>query len=74
MRKIWRRTSRRGPPWRFCPRSDRTSQKEELRDYYLTFAAPADIRKIYGELKDLKREKEDLDWTVPDAMVMQEME
>jgi mono/diheme cytochrome c family protein len=51
-----------------------TSQKEELRDYYLTFAAPEDIRKIYGELKNLNREKEDLDWTVPDAMVMQEMD
>ena len=56
------------------PKKRSNSQKEELRDYYLTFAAAPDIRKIYGELKDLKREKEDLDWTVPDAMVMQEMD
>jgi len=45
-----------------------------LSDYFLTFAAPPDVRKIYAELKDLKLEKEDLDWTVPNAMVMQEMD
>jgi hypothetical protein len=50
------------------------SQKEALRDYFLTYAAPADLRKTYAELKELRREKEDLDWTVPNAMVMQEMD
>ena len=49
------------------------SQKEQLRDYFLTFAAPEGLRKTYAELKDLRKEKEDLDWTVPNAMVMQEM-
>ncbi len=50
------------------------SQKEALRDYFLTYAAPAELRKTYAELKELRREKEDLDWTVPNAMVMQEMD
>ena len=50
------------------------SQQEELRDYFLTYAAPPDLRKVYAELKDLRREKEDLDWTVRNAMVMQEMD
>jgi hypothetical protein len=56
------------------PKKRSRSQKEELSDYFLTFAAPPDVRKIYAELKDLKLEKEDLDWTVPNAMVMQEMD
>jgi len=56
------------------PKKRSKSQKEELHDYFLTFAAPADFRKIYAELKDLKLEKADLDWTVPNAMVMQEMD
>jgi hypothetical protein len=50
------------------------TQKEALRDYFLTYAAPAELRKTYTELKALRREKQDLDWTVPNAMVMQEMD
>jgi len=56
------------------PKKRSKSQQEELRDYFLTYAAPENVRKTYGELTALKREKEDLDWTVPDAMVMQEMD
>jgi len=56
------------------PKKRSPSQKEDLRDYFLTYAASADIRKTYAELKHLRQEKEDLDWTVPNAMVMQEMD
>jgi hypothetical protein len=56
------------------PKKRSKLQKEELRDYYLTYAAAPETRKLYAELKALKREKEELDWTVPDAMVMQEMD
>jgi hypothetical protein len=56
------------------PKKRDKSQKEALRDYFLTYVAPAELRKTYAELKELRREKEDLDWTVPNAMVMQEMD
>ncbi len=35
---------------------------------------PAEIGKSWAELKDLRHEKEELEWTVPTTMVMQEME
>ena len=50
------------------------SQKADLRDYFLTYGAAPEVRKLYTELTALRREKEDLDWTVPNAMVMQEMD
>ena len=56
------------------PKKRDKSQKEQLRDYFLTFAASEGLRKTYAELKELRKEKEDLDWTVPNAMVMQEMD
>jgi len=56
------------------PKKRDKSQKASLRDYFLTFAAAAELRKTYAELKELRREKEDLDWSVPNAMVMQEMD
>ncbi len=56
------------------PKQRSKSQKGDLRDYFLTYAAPPDLRKLYAELKDLQRQKEDLDWTVPNAMVMLEMD
>jgi len=49
-------------------------QDARLRDYYLTFDAPPELRQTYAELKALKQEKEDLDWTVPSSMVMQTAE
>lgn len=56
------------------PKKRDDEQKQRLRDYYLTYAAPEGLRKTWAELKALRREKEDLDWTVPNAMVMQEMD
>ena len=56
------------------PKKRDKSQKAALRDYFLTYAAPPDLQKTYAELKELRKEKEDLDWTVPNAMVMQEMD
>jgi len=56
------------------PKKRAKSQKEALRDYFLTYAAPGELLKTYAELKELLREKEDLDWNVPNAMVMQEMD
>ncbi len=56
------------------PKKRAKSQKEALRGYFLTYAAPGELPKTYAELKELRREKEDLDWNVPNAMVMQEMD
>ncbi len=56
------------------PKKRDKSQKESLRDYYLTFAASEGLRKTYAQLKELRKQKEDLDWTVPNAMVMGEMD
>jgi hypothetical protein len=50
------------------------SQKERLLDYFLTRAAPAALGKLYSELKQLRHEKEELEWLVPTSMVMQEMD
>src|SRR5207249_6107121 len=47
------------------PKKRAKSQAENLRDYFLTRAAPPDIQKIWTELRDLQHEKEELDWTVP---------
>jgi hypothetical protein len=55
------------------PKKRSDEQKEWLRDYFLSYGAPSDLRRLYAELKVLRREKEDLNWTVPNAMVMQEM-
>jgi hypothetical protein len=56
------------------PKKRSKLQKADLRDYFLTYAAAPELRKLYTELTALRREKEDLDWTVPNAMVMQEMD
>jgi hypothetical protein len=56
------------------PKKRSKSQAENLRDYFLTRGAPPDIQRLWTELKDLQREKEELDWTVPTVMVMQEMD
>jgi hypothetical protein len=50
------------------------SQQADLQDYFLTYGAPADLRKTYAELKQLRHEKEELDEIVPTTMVMQEMD
>lgn len=45
----------------------------DLRDYFLTHAAPDDFRKAYAELKALRKEREEFLKTVPSTMVMAEM-
>ena len=45
-----------------------------VRDYFLTYAAPDSFRKLYTELKELKRQKSELDKAIANVMVMAEME
>ena len=44
-----------------------------LRDYFLTYAAPAELQTAYSELKALRVQRADLQKTIPSAMVMAEM-
>ena len=45
----------------------------EVRDYFLTYAAPEALRTAHSELKSLRLEKQDLDRQIPTAMVMSEL-
>ncbi len=45
----------------------------EVRDYFLTYAAPEALRTAHSELKALRLEKQDLDRQIPTAMVMSEL-
>ncbi len=49
-------------------------QKERLRDWYLRFAAPEEMRAAYEHSVELKARQEELDWTVLSTMVMEDME
>ena len=49
-------------------------QKEKLRAYFLTHDAPEPLRVAFANREKAEARKEDLDWTVPSAMVMEEME
>ena len=49
-------------------------QKDELRDDYLTYHAPPRFRDLHRLLKSLRREKDELDRSIPTVMVMQEMD
>ncbi|MBL8220645.1 MAG: DUF1553 domain-containing protein [Bryobacterales bacterium] len=56
------------------PASKRTKeQKEKLRDYYLTYAAPDAQRKAYGELKQLVKDRTKLEKEIVTTMVMDEL-
>jgi hypothetical protein len=44
-----------------------------LRDYFLTYAAPATLRTANAELRTLRLERTELQKTIPTAMVMAEM-
>jgi hypothetical protein len=44
-----------------------------VREYFLTYAAPAPQRTAYSELKALRSQKQDLEQTIPTAMVMSEL-
>ena len=51
--------------------------KEEsarVREYFLTYAAPEEMRRCHTELKELERQRADLEKTIPTTMVMSEME
>jgi mono/diheme cytochrome c family protein len=45
----------------------------QVREYYLTYAAPESLRRAYTELKALRKQKDELDLKIPTAMVMAEM-
>src|SRR5262249_42635750 len=45
----------------------------EVRDYFLTHAAPETLRTAYAELKALNKEKEEFEKGIPTAMVMADM-
>ncbi len=49
-------------------------QETALRDWYLANAAPEEHRKLQTELLALRREKDDLSWTIETVMVMKESE
>ncbi|MBY0504971.1 MAG: DUF1553 domain-containing protein [Bryobacteraceae bacterium] len=49
-------------------------QETMLRDWYFRHAAPPEHQKLAAELVDLKRERDDLDWSIETVMVMKEAE
>ena len=49
------------------------TEAAEVREYFLTQAAPESLRVQYRELKRLQTEKQDLERTIPTAMVMGEL-
>ena len=48
-------------------------QAQAVREYFLTHAAPEPLRAAHADLKALLRRKEELEKTIPSAMVMGEM-
>jgi hypothetical protein len=48
-------------------------ETEQVRTYFLTYAAPDALRTLYSELRQLRTEREDFVKTIPTAMVMAEM-
>ena len=48
-------------------------QAQAVREYFLTHAAPEPLRAAHADLKALLRRKEELERTIPSAMVMSEM-
>jgi mono/diheme cytochrome c family protein len=50
------------------------SQKDDLREYFLTYAAAEPLRKIYADLKRLHKGKEELEYAIPNSMVMLEQD
>jgi hypothetical protein len=50
-----------------------TVDTQRVRDYFLTYAAPEELRAAHRDLKGLRRLKEDLEKTIPTTMVMADM-
>jgi hypothetical protein len=48
-------------------------EEQEIRDYFLSYAAPEPLRTTHGELVALTQQKADLVERIPTAMVMAEM-
>ena len=48
-------------------------EAQALRDYFLTYGAPDELRTAYRELRTLRTQRTDLQKTIPTAMVMAEM-
>jgi hypothetical protein len=48
-------------------------EADQAREYFLTYAAPQTLRTVYAELKELKKQKTQLDAAIPTAMVMAEL-
>ena len=53
--------------------ADQKERKDKLRDYFLTYDAPEQLRRLHAQRKGLEAEKEALHKTIPTAMVMEEM-
>jgi Protein of unknown function (DUF1553)/Protein of unknown function (DUF1549)/Concanavalin A-like lectin/glucanases superfamily/Planctomycete cytochrome C len=52
----------------------RTKEEEDrLREYFLTEAAPEEMRRQYAELKDVRKRKQALDKAILNTMVMMEL-
>ncbi len=49
------------------------ARNSRLREYYLTYAAPASERALYARLQALNREKKALEGEIPNLMVMREL-
>ena len=49
------------------------SRRDRFREYYLSHAAPDDIKDLYTRKKELQKEKADLESSIPSVMVMAEM-
>ena len=49
------------------------SRRDRFREYYLTHAAPDDIKDLYKRKKELQKEKAELESSIPSVMVMAEM-
>jgi hypothetical protein len=49
-------------------------ERDRIRDYFLTFAAPDALRTAYAELKALRVQRDDFTKTIPTTMVMADMQ
>jgi mono/diheme cytochrome c family protein len=49
------------------------AEKEKIRDYFLTWVAPENFRKLHADRKSLKEQKAELDQAIPNLMVMEDM-
>jgi hypothetical protein len=49
-------------------------EKDRLKDYFLTHAAPAEYREMYARVRQLERRREAMERVVPNTMVMQELD